>query len=155
MNGRRDFVRTKRIREQLDEQERERKALAAWTEYEDRWRTGLSIGRHKNPPSDVEDQGIGFGDIAWPVAKRPEDPDRLTVGAVREFVLAPLRGKGITPSKRKDRIRQLLLRYHPDKTAFLLSRVAEEEKDRVRGGINNVFMSLKFLQGDPEIQDSR
>jgi hypothetical protein len=31
-----DFVRTKRIRDELDKQERERKALAAWMEYEDR-----------------------------------------------------------------------------------------------------------------------
>ena len=156
-NGRRDFARTKRIRDQLDEQELERKALAAWTEYEDRWRASLLVGHSRNRISDLEDQdqGIGFCDVAWPVAKRPESPAGLTVGAVREFVLAPLRGKDITPSKRKDRIRQLILRYHPDKTAFLLSRVAEEEKDRVREGINNVFMSLKSLQGDPEIQDSK
>ena len=145
-------MRTKRIRDQLDEQERESKVLTAWTEYEDRWRASLSVGHRNNPTSDIEGQGIGFGDVAWPVAKRPEDPDLLTVGAVREFVLAPLRGKDITPSKRKDRIRQLLLRYHPDKTAFLLSRVAEEEKDRVREGINNVFMSLKLLQGDSGLE---
>jgi len=155
-NGRRDFVRTKRIRDQLDEQERERKALAAWTEYEDRWRASLVTG-HKSSSGASEDRdlGIWFGDVAWPAAKRPESPDGLTVGAVREFVLAPLRGKDTTPSKRKDRIRQLLLRYHPDKTATLLSRVAEEEKDRVREGINNVFMSLKSLQGDPEIQNTK
>ena len=89
------------------------------------------------------------------MGERVESPDGLTAGAVREFVLAPLRGKDTTPSKRRDRIRQLLLRYHPDKTAFLLSRVAEEEKDRVREGINNVFMSLKSLQGGPEIQNSK
>ena len=155
-NGRRDFVRTKRIRDQLDEQDRERKALAAWAEYEDRWRTSLLIGRKNSSdaPED-QDQGIRFWDVAWPVGKRVESPDELTTGAVREFVLAPLRGKDTIPSKRKDRIRQLLLRYHPDKTAFLLSRVAEEEKDRVREGINNVFMSLKSLQGDPEIQNSK
>jgi hypothetical protein len=155
-SGRRDLARTKRIRDELDEQERERKALAAWMEYEDRWRTSLLI-RHKcssDGPED-QDQGMGFGDVAWPVAKRPESPDGLTTGAVREFVLAPLRGKGVTLSKRRDRTRRLLLRYHPDKTAFLLSRVAEEEKDRVREGINNVFASLKSLQGDPEIQNSK
>ena len=162
-NGRRDFVRTERIRDQLDEQERERKAMAAWAEYEDRWRASLVIGcgRRKDPSMDMDsegrdrDQGIGFRDVAWPVAKPPEGPDELTVGAVKEFVLAPLQRKDIAPSKRKDRVRQLLLRYHPDKTAFLLSRVAEEEKDRVLEGINNVFMSLKSLQGDPEVQDSK
>ena len=157
-NGRRDFARTKRIRDQLEEQERERKALTVWAEYEDRWRGGLVVNR-KNSLPDVEDedqdQGVGFRDVAWPVTKPPEDPERLTFDAVKEFVLAPLRGKDVTPSKRKDRIRQLLLRYHPDKTAFLLSRIAEGEKDRVREGINNVFMSLKLLQGDPEIQDSK
>jgi len=160
-NGRRDFVRTKQIRDQLDEQERERKALAAWMEYEDRWRAGPLIGHcGKSSFSDLRredprDQGIRFRDISWPVAKHPESSDGLTVGAVREFVLAPLRGKDITPSKRKDRIRQLLLRYHPDKTASLLSRAAEEERDQIREGINNVFMSLKALQGDPELQDSK
>jgi len=165
-NGRRDFARTKLIRDQLEEQEREKKALRAWTEYEDQWRASLVIGdgsRRKHPPStsmdlegrDRRDQGIGFKDVAWPVAESPESPDGLTVGAIREFVLAPLRGGNITPSKKKDRIRQLLLRYHPDKTAFLLSRVAEEEKGRVREGINNVFMSLKSLQGDPEFQDAK
>ena len=153
-NGRRDFARTKRIRDQLEEQERERKALTAWAGYEDRWRGSLVVNR-KNSLPDVEDQGVGFRDVAWPVANPPEDPDGLTFDAVKEFVLAPLRGKDVTPSKRKDRIRQLLLRYHPDKTAFLLSRVAEGEKDRVREGINNVFMGLKLLQGDPEIQDSK
>ena len=154
-NGRRDFVRTERIRDQLDEQERERKALAAWGEYEDRWRASLVIGRKNSSDLGDRDRGIGFMDVAWPVAKRPESPDGLTVGAVRDFVFASLRGKDITPSKKKDRIRQLLLRYHPDKTAFLLSRVAEEERDRVHEGINNVFMSLKSLQGDPETQSSK
>ena len=154
-NGRRDFVRTKRIRDQLDEQERERKALAAWMDYEDRWRASLLMGRKNSSDLQDRDRGIGFADVAWPVAKRPESPDGLTMGAVREFVLALLRGKDVTPLKRKDRIRQLLLRYHPDKTAFLLSRVAEEEADRVREGINNVFMSLKSLQGDPEIQNPK
>ena len=114
----------------------------------------------RNNSSDPElegcwDRGIGFTDVAWPVARRPESPDWLTVGAVREFVLAPLRRKDVAPSKRKDRIRQLLLRYHPDKTGFLLSRVAEEERDLVLEGIHNVFMSLKLLQGDPEIQNPK
>ena len=156
-NGRRDFARTKRIRDQLEEQERERKAQTAWAEYEDRWRGSLvvKLGHRKNSsPDAAEDWGIGFRDVAWPVTKPAESPDGLTFGAVKEFVLAPLRGKDVSPSKRKDRIRQLLLRYHPDKTAFLLSRVAEGEKDRVREGINSVFMVLKLLQGDPEIQDS-
>lgn len=145
-NGRRDFARTKRIRDQLEEQERESKALTAWAEYEDRWRGSLVVNLGR---------GIGFRDVAWPVTKPVEGPDGLTFGAVKEFVLAPLRGKDAIPSKRRDRIRQLLLRYHPDKTAFLLSRVAEGEKDRVREGINSVFMGLKLLQGDPEIQDSK
>ena len=156
-DGRRDFARTERIREQLDEQERERKALAVWMGYEDRWRASLVTGRGRTGSSPLDsaddqdrDQGMRFRDVAWPVAKPPESPDELTVGTVREFVLSPLRRKDISPSKRKDRIRQLLLRYHPDKTAFLLSRVAEEEKERVREGVNNVFMSLKSLQGDPD-----
>ena len=157
-DGRRDFVRTNRIRDQLDEQDRERKALTAWMEYEDRWRGGLVIRRNNSSDPELEgcrDRGIGFTDVAWPVAKRPESPDGLTVGAVREFVLAPLRRKDVTSSKRKDRVRQLLLRYHPDKTGFLLSRVAEEERDLVLEGIHNVFMSLKLLQGDPEIQNPK
>ena len=162
-SGRRDLAHTQWIREQLDEQELERKALTAWAEYEDRWRANLLIraGRPKNHSSsglakgEDEDKGIGFRDVAWPVAKPPEDPEELVFGAVREFVLAPLRGRNVTLSKRRDRIRQLLLRYHPDKTTFLLSRVAEKEKDGVREGINNVFMSLKSLQGDPELQGSK
>ena len=162
-NGRRDFAQTQRIREQLDEQERERKALAAWMDYEDRWRASLLIrtgDRLKNASVKLVEgegrhKGIGFRDVAWPVAEPPDDPEGLFFGAVREFVFAPLRGKDVTPSKRRDRIRQLLLRYHPDKTAFLFSRVAEEERDRVREGVNNVFMCLKSLQGDPELQGSK
>ena len=161
-NGRRDFARTRRIQEQLDVQEREKKALALWAEYEDRWRAGLLINndRHKNSLSDPaededRDEGIEFRDVVWPVAKPPEDPEGLTTGAVQEFVLAPLRVKGVTPSKRRDRIRQLLLRYHPDKTGLLLSRVREEEKDRVREGINNIFMGLKSLQEDPAFKGSK
>lgn len=161
-NGRRDFAGTQRIREQLDEQEREWKVLTAWTEYEDRWRASLLIraDHPKGSSSDLAegedgDKGIGFRDVAWPVAKPPEDPEGLISDAVREFVLAPLRGKDVTLSKKRDRIRQLLLRYHPDKTTFLLSRVAENEKVRVREGVSNVFMSLKSLQGDPELQGSK
>jgi hypothetical protein len=86
------------------------------------------------------------------VAKTPENPEGLTFGAIQEFLLAPLRGKGTTPSEKKVRVCQLLLRYHPDKTGFLLSRARGEDKDRVREGINNVFMSLKALQEDPELQ---
>ena len=158
-NGRRDFARTEWIRGQIDEQERERKALSAWAEYEDRWRASLSIngGRRKDSSSDPmedgnRDEGTGFRGVAWPVAKTPKDPEELTFGAVQEFVLAPLRGKSITPSEKKARVRQLLLRYHPDKTGVLLSQVNGEDKDRVREGINNVFMSLKALQEDPELQ---
>jgi hypothetical protein len=58
-NGRRDFARTERIRERIDEQERERKALAVWTEYEDRWRASFLTngGRRKIPSSDpTEDE---------------------------------------------------------------------------------------------------
>ena len=158
-NRRRDCARTEGIREQIDEQERERKAFAAWTEYEDLWRASFLInsGRRKilssgSTEDGDRDKGIGFRGVAWPVAKTPEDPEGLTFSAVPKFVLAPLRGKGVTPPERKARVRQLLLRYHPDKNGSLFSQANAEDKDRVREGINNVFVSLKGLQEDPELQ---
>jgi hypothetical protein len=63
-----DFVRTKRIPDEPDEQERERKALTTRTEYEDRCTLAFRLVASVPRTGHDQDQGVGFGDIAWPVA---------------------------------------------------------------------------------------
>ncbi|KAI0746894.1 hypothetical protein C8Q80DRAFT_1178153 [Daedaleopsis nitida] len=140
--GRKDKVRTERLRAEIRVRDEQRKILAQWATYEDHWRTLLA----STGP-------ISFQDIPWPVSPSPSSVDDLTPDAVAEFLLAPLRVKTKSLS-RKDLLRTSLLRWHPDKLSAVMARTVEEDADSVRSGVNAVFRVLRSMQDSDRQHDS-
>lgn len=135
--GKRDFVRTTMIRKELDAQEREKTALERWTAYETRWNALLA-----SPGP------LSFTSIPWPVQHQARSLHDIIPGKISEFVAATLHTRQLNTT-RKDRIRHLILRFHPDKSLNILSRVADEDMEDVKGGFYATFMALKGLQVEP------
>lgn len=134
--GRRDKVRTERIRQELDLQEMERQRIARWEAYEARWRAMQS----STAP-------ITFVEFPWPLGERVarRDLSALTRRAVSEFLFQGLAVRTNT-TKKRERIRSALLRWHPDKISIVLTCVALDDLELVREGIHIVFGILKTLQ---------
>lgn len=134
--GRRDKTRTERIRQELNLQEVERQKMARWDGYETRWRAMQS----STAP-------ITFVEFPWPLGERVacRDLSPLTHRAVSEFLFERLAVRTNTTTKR-ERIRSALLRWHPDKISFVLTRVVPDDLELVQEGIHVVFGILKTLQ---------
>jgi len=136
VTGKRDFERTNIIRKELELQELERKALNEWDVYESRWNALLA----SNGP-------LTFSAIPWPVADLPSYVGELTIRSIAHFVTAPLRVRSSNVARRH-RIRQLILRYHPDKIYSIVSRTTDEEKVAVEEGVRVVLTCLKYLHDE-------
>lgn len=134
--GRRDKVRTAWMQEEIRLQDEEKRITDQWNAYETRWKALSASG---GP--------VTWKDIPWPSTTSTASSSDLPHEAVAEFILSMFKVRGYTGS-RKERIRSSLLRWHPDKTATLLSRVSEEERSEVQEGVNAVFRSLKQLQDE-------
>lgn len=151
--GRRDWVRTQAIREELKLRELERQILERWESYERRWNDIWS--KVKKAHDANEAILLRFEDIPWPVKEaeaagvkgrknRSIQVEDLTVDRVQEFLLEGLtvRGEKIT---KKDRVRSSLLRWHPDKLGGLLRRIRPEDTESVRKGVGVVMECLQKL----------
>ena len=132
--GRRDMARTELLRAEIRLQEEEKATLARWNTYEQRWRKLLS-----------SDDLVSWSDIPWPIRDPPNSIVQLTPQNIAEFLFSPLDVRGVTGT-RKERVRQALLRWHPDKLALLMTRVIDSEDGDVVEGIHAVFMSLRDIQ---------
>ncbi|EIW79188.1 hypothetical protein CONPUDRAFT_166972 [Coniophora puteana RWD-64-598 SS2] len=138
--GRRDKVRTERIRAELKLQAEERRVRARWDAHERAW--GALV---------ASEGGVAFGDIPWPVhGPLPMPPAEgaagmLGVEAIAGFLFESLGLRGNTVSRR-ERIRAALLRWHPDKLGGVVERVVPDELELVKDCINAVFHSLKKMQ---------
>ncbi|OBZ78431.1 hypothetical protein A0H81_02395 [Grifola frondosa] len=132
--GRIDRVRTEQLRAEVRLQDEERRLMAQWDAYEERWRVSL-----------VSTTPVAFKNLPWPLTAPPTSVDELTHDAIAEFLLAPLRVRKNTITKR-ERIRASLLRWHPDKTSWMFVRLVPDDFDVVREGIHAVFRCLKTLQ---------
>jgi len=121
-------------------------------EYDRRWKGLLAEGSERRQ--------LKFEDIPWPVfeaqAKRSSTAlslDDLTTEAISTFILPP-HSVGVTSEEadkkdRKDRLRETMLRFHPDKfEGRLMSRVKEREKNMVREAIGQVVRALNTLMGE-------
>ncbi|KAJ7028013.1 hypothetical protein C8F04DRAFT_70782 [Mycena alexandri] len=146
--GNRDYARTEAIREELRLSALERRLMERWSTYETRW-AGLAgkAGRDREKSRD-----LSFDDIPWPVS--PTESQRvkladLTVDRVEEFLLANLKVRGSTVTK-KERVRSSLLRWHPDKMTGVLARIVETDLDAVREGIHAVVLCLHQLNSKVE-----
>ncbi|KAL1744599.1 hypothetical protein HDZ31DRAFT_38321, partial [Schizophyllum fasciatum] len=81
---------------------------------------------------------LEWSTLPWPVLQAPAAPEDITAGAVEAYVRAPDEGRTA-----RDRVRELLRRWHPDRfETKLLSLVADEEKERVKAGAGAVVRAL-------------
>ncbi|KAG8818175.1 hypothetical protein FRC17_010916 [Serendipita sp. 399] len=132
----------------------------AWESYESRW-SQLSSAQHtgghltsSSPPR------LGFTDIPWPILHQPTRASdlcsQLTETNISSFILSPLHSTASTPAAstspsnnesraRKLKIREALLRWHPDKMARILNMVCDEERAVVKDGAEAVARHLNAL----------
>ncbi|KZO91637.1 hypothetical protein CALVIDRAFT_339512 [Calocera viscosa TUFC12733] len=125
------------------QQEAEERMLAnAWEEYEARW-AELALLSPSSPgaPGTV---GMNFCDLPWPCHPPPSSPGELTPIRVQRFILSPSHSPALGP---KERVRQSLLRWHPDKfEGRWMRRCREGERERVRQGVLAVVNALGEVQ---------
>lgn len=129
--------------EKLKEERRERKRLerelkdkeAAWSSYRATW-DALNV-------MPVAETKLHFKDLPWPVFPPPIDPHPLTREGISIFLLASFH----SPDKsRKQRIRDALLAYHPDRfIGRFLGLVDQSEREMVETGIRMVVRALNTL----------
>jgi hypothetical protein len=86
------------------EQQAAKEMMRAWQTYSASWDT-----LNSNPPTFPT---LHFQNIPWPIQHPPTSPEQLTAGAISAFVLSPLHSQG---KNRKQRIRDALLVFHPDR----------------------------------------
>ncbi|KAH9944728.1 hypothetical protein B0H21DRAFT_450246 [Amylocystis lapponica] len=110
---------------------REKADREAWSAYEARWTTLMS--------STESPKELTFRTIPWPMFSPPTTVEDITPARVVMFVLSPLHSDG---QSRKDRIRNALRKWHPDRFGRLLAKVVEEDKVAVEDGVGLVVRCL-------------
>ncbi|KAJ1306002.1 hypothetical protein OPQ81_010717 [Rhizoctonia solani] len=123
-------------------QAKEQKSVVeGWIAYEAQWA--------QLRPS--ETNSLGFIDLPWPCFPPPclpLDPDTLSKQAISSFLLSPLHSIG---KPRKQRLREALLLYHPDRfIARWMSRIRKEDVQGVQEAVGRVARVLTGLveEGD-------
>lgn len=144
---RRRIQEEKRIaQEQAKERERaqrrvtERAITVAWKTYEDRW---ASIA--------ATSEKLQFRTIPWPTLHQPSTPHDIQPADIAQFVLSPMHSNTQTP---KERIKEALRRWHPDRFKRILDRVAQTEKEKVEEGVGIIVRCLNDLlsrQSAPQV----
>jgi len=101
---------------------------------------------HENKWRQLRDcDNLGWNSIAWPVFKRPSEPEEMTTVAISAYVLSKYAPDAITKSPR-DRVKDHLKRWHIDKfETRILPRVVEEEREKVKIGAGVVAQGLYEL----------
>jgi hypothetical protein len=86
---------------------------------------------------------IRWDTLPWPVFRRPKGPEDLTTDAIGAYVLSQYYP---TDKSYKDRIKEHMRRWHPDRfeTQFL-PKVNEEERETVKEGAGWVVRALNEL----------
>ena len=87
---------------------------------------------------------LSWNDFPWPMVKQPSNPDDMSLSQINAYIQSPLYpDKDKSP---KDRIKEHIKRWHPDRfeTKFL-SKVVEDEREKVKHGAGNVARYLSDL----------
>ncbi|PPQ67746.1 hypothetical protein CVT26_007034 [Gymnopilus dilepis] len=89
---------------------------------------------------------LTWNDFPWPMLKPPSNPDEISSALISAYFQSPLwpdKDKSKTP---KDRIKDHVRRWHPDRfETKMLPRVGESEKEKVKAGAGNVARYLNDL----------
>jgi hypothetical protein len=124
----------RKIKRELREGRRRREA---WDYYETRWK--------RCTDAEVADQSLTFQDIPWPVFTVPSATENLTTERISVFLLYGLDGETETKT-RKERIREALLRWHPDKFEGRMgAKLDTRDRDKVLDGVGIVARCLNEL----------
>ncbi|KAI0063603.1 hypothetical protein BV25DRAFT_1783438, partial [Artomyces pyxidatus] len=83
-----------------------------------------------------------FASIPWPMADAPESVADLQPAFIKHFVASDVHSAGVA---QRDRIRDGLRRWHPDKFARILSRVQESDRAAVKEGVLIVTRCLNEM----------
>jgi len=127
---RREEERARREADRLRREEAQRQRTRdAWEIYEQRWRN-----------ANTQEVDLSFASIPWPMESQPHSPSDITNNDIKEFILSPLHSAN---KSHKQRLREQLLRFHPDRfEGRWLSRVRESDRAEVRDAINTVARYL-------------
>ncbi|EJU00530.1 hypothetical protein DACRYDRAFT_53973 [Dacryopinax primogenitus] len=88
--------------------------------------------------------GLGFTDLPWPCYPAPLSPEDLKPLPIQRFILSPSHSAS---QGAKERVRQALLRWHPDKfEGRWMGRCSEGERGEVRQGVRAVVDALGEVQ---------
>lgn len=122
-------------RRRREERERKRQVDARDT-YDRRWVELLNS----------KSVDLGVGDVPWPVQGKMEF-SRLTAEAISAFLFPS--GSDVGKGRvRKEVLREVMLRFHPDKfEGRVMPRIRPEDRDSVREGANAVARAVMQLNG--------
>ncbi|KAG1735597.1 uncharacterized protein EDB91DRAFT_555570 [Suillus paluster] len=125
------------------EQERLLKAGKAWNKQD----TIKLFEHHRGQWDKLQMPGMNgvliWDDFPWPVFKRPSGPDDVTTPGVTAYMLSSLHP---VDRSMKDRIKENIRRWHPDRfETQLLPKVKESDRDIVREAAGTVVRTLNDL----------
>ncbi|EIM79983.1 uncharacterized protein STEHIDRAFT_31057, partial [Stereum hirsutum FP-91666 SS1] len=83
-----------------------------------------------------------FASIRWPMIVQPDTPDDIKVEKIKKFVLSPSHSEG---RPNKQRVKDALLRWHPDKFQRVLEKVKPGEVEKVLLGADLVVKHLNAI----------
>ncbi|PVF97061.1 hypothetical protein CPB86DRAFT_786404 [Serendipita vermifera] len=72
------------------------------------------------------DRPLRFNDIPWPMTPSPSSPEQITKEAISSFLLSTSHS---SDRPRKQRIRDALFLYHPDRFEKWVSMIADPEQE--------------------------
>ena len=84
--------------------------------------------------------------LPWPMLKKPSVPEDITSGAIHAYILSPHYPEKDKSRSTKDRIKEHIRRWHPDRfETKMLTKVIEGEKEKVKEGAGSVVRNLNDL----------
>ncbi|KIJ39062.1 hypothetical protein M422DRAFT_210577 [Sphaerobolus stellatus SS14] len=144
-------ARERKVREETKRLEREREAeraarhtlrerrqkKEAWEYYEARWRIVTA--------PDSAEMLFGFRDIPWPLFEVPDGIEGLSKEGIEGFLTEGLE-KEEEGKTRKEKIREALLKWHPDKFEGKMGgRLNRKEKEMILEGVGIVARCLNDM----------
>ena len=109
----------------------ERSVANAWAIYEQNWAAISSSSG-----------SLSFSSIPWPTLNRPSGPSSITLEAISSFLLSDAHSNSQKP---KERIKEALRRWHPDRFVRFLRRVLPEDRAVVEEAVGVVARCLNEL----------
>jgi hypothetical protein len=148
----------------LKNEKRQKRMNQAREDYDKRWNELLDRGDRNASPV-TKGEGLKFEHIPWPIhwarsqSKRHSTTiglDDLTAEAISTFLLlseestfSATESKEQTKKQRKEKLRETMLRFHPDKfEGRVMNKVAESDKEMVREAVGIVVRVVGGLMGE-------